>query len=69
MPIDLLLKLCDFLNLHLLVLNPDISFQFKFNDLKSKKAFEYLDKGTGVIDLDKFVRWWGCTPDQLKEFS
>jgi hypothetical protein len=66
---DSLLKLCDYLNLHLLVLNSDIRFQFKFNELRNKRAMEYLDNGQGKIDLEKFFKWWFCSPDELKAFN
>lgn len=57
------------MNLHLLVINPNISFQFKFNELRSKRAFEYLDDGQGKLDVEKFVKWWGCPADGLKDFA
>ena len=67
--ISYLLQLCDSLNLPLLVISNDIGFQFKFNELRSKRAFEYLDDGKGRIDVDKFVKWWMSSVDDLKSFQ
>lgn len=57
-PLDLLAALCDTLNMHLLVISDDMSYHFKLLDLINKKAFKFIDDGTGNIDIDKFVKWW-----------
>lgn len=66
---DHLPKLCDMMNLHLLVINSDISYHFKFYEIMNRKAFEYLDNGKGFIDIDVFVKWWFCPIDDLKTFK
>jgi hypothetical protein len=54
------------MNLHLLVINSDISFHFKFYEIMNRKAYEYLDNGKGFIDLEMFVKWWFCPVEELK---
>jgi len=46
-----------------------MSYHFKFLDLVNKKAFSYLDNGSGFIDQDKFVEWWFCSLRELKKFN
>lgn len=68
-PIENLPALCDEGKMSLLIISRDMSFQFKFMDLVNKKAFSYLDNGSGNIDIDKFLKWWYCKLDHLKEFN
>ena len=67
--ISLLPNICDALNMHLLVISNDMSFHFKLYDLINKKAFKYLATEEGYIDVGKFLKWWFCDLDELKEFS
>jgi hypothetical protein len=61
--------MCDFLNLHLLVISADVSYHFKFNEIVSRRAFDSLDNGKGFVDIEKFVKWWFCSVDDLKNFK
>lgn len=67
--IEFLPKLCDLCNLHLLVINRDMSYHFKFLELVNEKAFVYLKTKEGFIDVGKFLEWWFCSLEELGNFS
>ena len=68
-PMSSLAALCDYLNMHLLVISDDMSYHFKLLDLINKKAFKYLDDGSENIDVGKFIKWWFADLKQLDEFA
>ena len=45
--------LCDKMKLHLLVISDDLSFHFKFLDVVSGKAQEFLADSDGCVDKQK----------------
>lgn len=69
LPIDRLPALCDHLNLHLLVIDHDMSFHFKFLEIVNKKAQVYLATSKGFLDEEKFVEWWFTPLSQLNKFK
>jgi hypothetical protein len=69
MPMDILPKLCDFLNMHILVISEDMSYHFKFMDLCNGKAYEILKNEKDFLDREKFVEWWFLPLRKLKSFK
>ena len=65
---DSLPKMCDYLGLHLLVLNSDNRYHFKLYDLQNRSAMKYLSKDGKVLDIDLFIRWWLCSASELESF-
>lgn len=66
-PADKLPELCDYLNLHLLVIDKEMGFHFKFVDVVNKKASEYLVEDN-KISIEKFSRWWFASIAELAQF-
>ena len=46
--------LCDKLGLHLLMNSNDMSFHFKFMDVINETCNNYIDDGSGSIDVKKY---------------
>jgi len=56
---------CEKLWLSLLVDCDDMSFHWKYEELQSGEAYDYVDDGNGYLDHQKFIKWWFM---DLKEF-
>lgn len=62
-------ELCDECHMHILVISNDMSYHFKFLDMVNGKAFEYLKTEEGFIDINKFIKWWFCSLQELHNFK
>jgi hypothetical protein len=57
--------ICEKLRLALLVDSDDMSYHWKFEELKKGEVGDYVDDGGGLLDREKFIKWWFMDTDEL----
>ena len=57
--------ICEKLWLALLVDSEDMSYHWKYQELQRGEVTEYCKGENGILDKDKFIKWWFMDIHQL----